>query len=218
MPNFLCDPQTLLSVATLITAVIALFLTHKQITLSNKHQLFDRRLKKYFELKTLISLYEDSRKLFTDSNGTLMTFDFHFAQLTNCAELHEINSAMERPLVQGEQIKLLSKVESLKKDAEEISLIWNGPQAKMASRFVEQFATLLMKMYQQQVYIKRLEKENEGDKFLGRPSLTDTEFQKKANNEAESLDLFTVLDSINATYKNIVEEKVLQKLADSLRL
>jgi putative flippase GtrA len=45
------------SVISIIIALIALFQTNRQISLSNKQQLFDRRLSRYLEFNTIYSLY-----------------------------------------------------------------------------------------------------------------------------------------------------------------
>lgn len=42
---------------SIIIALIALFQTNRQISLSNKQQLFDRRLSCYLEFNTIYSLY-----------------------------------------------------------------------------------------------------------------------------------------------------------------
>ena len=49
-----------LSTVVAITAIFALFQTHRQIKLSNKQFLFNRRLDKYLLAKSLIELYKDN--------------------------------------------------------------------------------------------------------------------------------------------------------------
>ena len=52
-----------LSTVVAITAIFALFQTHKQIKISNKQFLFNRRLDKYLLAKSLIELYKDNINL-----------------------------------------------------------------------------------------------------------------------------------------------------------
>ena len=49
-----------LSAIVALTAIFALFQTHRQIKLSNKQFLFNRRLDKYLLAKSLIELYKDN--------------------------------------------------------------------------------------------------------------------------------------------------------------
>ena len=47
MMDYIKDPDTWLSLLAVVISMIALWQTHRQIKLSNKQQLFDRRLSDY---------------------------------------------------------------------------------------------------------------------------------------------------------------------------
>lgn len=54
------DWNLLCSIITALVAIVALFLSFYQITLSNKQNLFDRRLKAYMLVNGLVSICKDN--------------------------------------------------------------------------------------------------------------------------------------------------------------
>ena len=52
--------NNLFAILTAFIAIIALFQTHKQISVSNKQFLFDKRLNKYLIARGLLELYKDN--------------------------------------------------------------------------------------------------------------------------------------------------------------
>ena len=77
--NFWC------SVITALTATLALVLSVRQIRLSNKQQLFDRRLKVYMLANSLISLCKDNYIWLSPKREQIPQFvnDYIFIWLTN---------------------------------------------------------------------------------------------------------------------------------------
>ena len=132
-----------ISVVSIIIALLALFQTKKQISLSNKQQLFDRRLSCYLEFITIYSLYTENKLQLKDESTFYHTNDLVFSWLTNCADLEKMVLAVDNPLHQKEQKILLTKYEQLKNTAIEISMVFDGDAAEIAGEFVSSFADLL---------------------------------------------------------------------------
>lgn len=200
------------SVTTAVIAGIALFQTKKQIQLSNRQQLFDRRLNKYLFVKELLSLYSQHRSLIVNKPDIYQMVDYQFSWLTNCSALESMNLAMISPLSQGEQKVFLQKCETLEKSAIEITLLWESNASKLISQFVEQYKELLEAMYHQQILLNKLHAEN-----IERPMLGDT-FKKRAKEGAELVKLITVIEVIDTTYNKIVDTKAEEKLIESIKL
>ena len=73
------------SVISLIISVFTLVQTQRQIKLSNKHQLFERRLNNFFTFYGLYELYNENRVIFgeTRKDNPLFDVDVNFLWLTN---------------------------------------------------------------------------------------------------------------------------------------
>lgn len=200
------------SVVSIFIALLALFQTKRQITLSNKQQLFDRRLARYLELNTIYALYVKNELYLKDDNTFYHSNDLVFLWLTNCSDLEEMTLALYKPLHQEEQKVLFAKYEQLKNAAVEISMIFDGSVAKIAEDFIASYADLLKAMYQQQVYISRLEEQNK------KTPLTLEDYENKCNKMAEGLGLFQIRDNLKSLADEIVKKRVIEEMEDSLRL
>ena len=202
------------SVISIIIALIALFQTNRQISLSNKQQLFDRRLSRYLEFNTILSLYTENKSQLKDESTFYHTNDLVFSWLTNCADLEKMVFAVANPLHQNEQKTLLTKYEQLKNDAIEISMVFDGNAAEIAGEFVSSFANLLKAMYQQQVYISNLREQEDKDKT----PLYLEDYEEKCRKIAVSLGLFELRDKLENLDGEIIRQKVLDEMKNSLRL
>lgn len=200
------------SVVPIFIALLALFQTKRQITLSNKQQLFDRRLARYLELNTIYALYVKNELYLKDDNTFYHSNDLVFLWLTNCSDLEEMTLALYKPLHQEEQKVLFAKYEQLKNAAIEISMIFDGSVAKIAEDFIASYADLLKAMYQQQVYISKLKEQNEKT-----PLMLD-DYENKCKKMAEGLGLFQMRENLKSLADEIVKKRIIEKMEDSLRL
>ena len=84
------NSDLLLSTVSIVISIFALFQTKKQINLSNKHQLFEKR-KMFFEMfGTLYRLYQENRSCFVGENELHdTTAAMCLTWLTNSASLEE---------------------------------------------------------------------------------------------------------------------------------
>ena len=200
------------SIVSLFIALLAIFQTKQQITLSNKQQLFDRRLARYREFNTIYALYVKNEPYLKDDNTFYHTNDLIFLWLTNCSDLEDMTLALYKPLHQEEQKVLLTKYEQLKNAAIEISMIFDGSAAKIVEEFITSFADLLKAMYQQQVYISKLEEQNK------KTPLMLEDYENKCNKMAEGLGLFQMRENLKSLADEIVKKRVIEEMEDSLRL
>lgn len=184
--NSLEVANIVISTISAAIAIVALFQTRRQIALSNKQQLFDRRLSCYTEMHTIHSLYAANKLLLKDASHFYYINDLIFSWLTNCADLEEMALAVANPLHQKEQKILLTKYEKLKSAAIEISMVFDGDASEIGSEFVSIFADLLKAMYQQQVFISKLKEQEERDKT---PQYLE-DYEDKCRKMATSLGLF----------------------------
>ena len=202
------------SAVSLIIAIVAIFQTHKQIALSNKQQLFGRRLERYIEIKTLLRLLKDNIAYLKDDSLFYHTNVLIFAWLTNCSELAGMGAAAADPLQTDKQKQLLTIYERLKKSVVEIKMIFSKDLGKTMSDFVDVYADLLKEMYQMQVFISKSEENRE--KFNRVPTLE--EYEKSCKDMANSLGLFKNRDEILELYNVIEKKNYLGKMEEKFRL
>ena len=91
------------SIVSVGIALVALFQAKRQIALSNKQQLFDRRLSCFLEFNTIYNLYVANKLYLKDDSTFYHTNDLIFSWLTNCSELEEMTLAVSNPLHRKEQ-------------------------------------------------------------------------------------------------------------------
>lgn len=94
--NFWC------TVMTSVAAVIAICVSVHQIRLSNKQQLFDRRLKAYMMANSIISLCKENYVFLSEKRKAEPQFanDVVFIWLTNNTYMEGQAEAIEHPLEQ----------------------------------------------------------------------------------------------------------------------
>lgn len=208
----------LLPIVSLIIALVAIFQTKKQIELSNKQHLFDRRLEKYIIVKDLLSLFTDNRKLIVGKNEVLRCLDFQFSQLVNVSYLSDMIFAIKEPLKSDKQNVFLSKCEMLEKYAVEISLLWDNDTGKVFSEFIRTYKEVLNKLYLQQVCIRLIEDYNKEQNNILELMIDSNEIDKRTLKNATDNKLFETINELDRIYNRIINENLEQKLIDDLKL
>ena len=201
-----------LSLVAVVAAIVALFQTNTQIKLSNKQQLFNRRLEKYLLIKELLSLYSENRNLIIHTDSICESVKFIFTWLTNSSTLEAMCLAMKNPLKHEEQKIFLTKCEMLEKSAMEIELIWRGKVAHIMGHFVRQYKELLQAMYRQQIMLDSLHDEKEKEPIPLEIA------QKQIRENAENFGLFSSVDGIEKTYQKIINMNAEEYLKRSMKL
>lgn len=206
--NFWC------TVVTCAVAVIALFVSVHQILLSNKQQLFDRRLKAYMLASGLISLCGENYMWLSGKRDAEPQFanDYIFIWLTNNTYMEGQAEVIEHPLEQPFHKEFLKKREELRSMAMEFELIFKGNVATLYSNFLKDYEKTLAIMYQYQIVIANMEKENSK-----RPR-TSEELSQMFSEEKYRNDLYDALDKLRESYDAVAQEKVEKQLRKQLAL
>ncbi len=146
-----------LSVITASVAVLALFQSAKQTSLSNKQHLFDKRVENYLIAMGLVQLYrENSIHLKHDEDKPILTIDLEFSWLTNNSYMENIASAISNPLQEPHHKDFLVKLENLKKIGTKIKLLFSDKPSNLLGEFVVSYQELLFTMYQYQIVINKM--------------------------------------------------------------
>ena len=156
--------DTVLAGAAIIISVKAIKQTKTQIELSNKHQLFDRRLEKYYIIEALISSFFLSRAM-CDKKSDLEEYPAIILQdLLNNEYLEDAMWVTDTPQDKAGMEIIEQKRRWLSMISEEILIIFDNEEATLMSRFVNQFSRVVFYLYDYnywKCYSEEKEKQNE---------------------------------------------------------
>lgn len=206
--NFWC------TVMTSVAAFVAIYLSVRQMQLSNKQQLFDRRLKAYMLANGIISLCKKNYIWLSEKREAepQLANDFVFMCFTNNAYMESQAKAIQQPLEQPFHNEFLKKREELRSMAMEFELIFKGDIALQYSNFLRDYEKTLAAMYQYQIIIKKINEENSKHP---RPlkELSQLFSEKKYRDN-----LYEALDKLRESYDAVAQEKVEKKLRKQIAL
>ena len=195
-----------------VAAVVALFLSGRQMRLSNKQSLFDRRISIWLTALGLLELYGNSKCQLKKRNEPQLALDLTFGWLTNNTFLCEIGSAAAHPLEPENQKPYLIKLEELKRIAHEARFAFKGAPSEAIGRFVDDYQELLSSIYRYQVLMSNVQESvnrfhwslEQACKELGEPE------QRK--------DLFAAFDAVATSYDDVSSEKMRRSIEKQIRL
>lgn len=213
MTDVLKNYEFWLSVITVLAAVIALFQSHKQVKISNRQALLDRRINKFILFKDLLANYSNSITLLEESILS-QDVEFPFIYLTNCSSLEMIANVMKNPLSHEEKNLFLTKCEELEKSAIEVELIFKSSVSKYMAEFIIVYKKLLQAMHRQQIALNDLKDNN----FDQKSCMSLDIFQEKAHDWAEKNKLYETADTLKKLYQLINDREVEKKIRKEISL
>ena len=205
--------RNILEIITLIIAFIAIFQTHKQIKISNKQHLFDKRIEKFLICTGVLRLYSENKKLIKEENKDVpLEVTTLFLGLTNNVYLKDIGNIISDIHNEKLRIDFLIKLEELYKVASEIELIFPRKQSKKLKKFILEYRNLLQKLYSYRCVLEEIEKKNEEkpQEFV--------KLQKMFGEEKYREDLYDTYRNMETIYTKIVEKNIIKKLKKQIKL
>lgn len=199
--------EDVLSIIATIVAIYALWQTHIQITISNKHKLFDRRVEKFMLITGLISLFEESKQLMNNEgydNYIEVTVLFH--SLTNNTYLQDIGNIIDNINQEDIRQKFLVKLEELKKMSIEVEFLFSKNNIDLIKKFIYRYQELLRTIYKEQIILNKILKKNEKNP---------TEFiqlQKEFDEKRYREKLYGEYNEIKLLYNEIARNDVIKNI------
>ena len=138
--------EIILTVAAVGISVVALIQTKKQIKLSNKHQLFDRRMEKYNIVEELISCFYKAVLVCDDGLGIEDCSTSILLLLLDNSYLEDAKWAINHPLAGKAGETLQRKGNWLYMISKEIPIIFENNEAELVSDFVHLYSVLIYKL------------------------------------------------------------------------
>ena len=204
------------SIITAGTAIIALFQTREQIRVSNKQNLFEKRMNILIKVTGLMKLYEENRNLMIEDNkkddSVVLMVDFNFENLTNNTYLEDIAICVHKALEQPYQKQLLTRLEELRNISTTIMYLFPDKQAKVLSEFVYNYQDTLFTIYQYQILSNNIRKDS--IKFK-----TDVhDMAKKLNEPKQREKLLLSYKKLEKSYKKIINEDIIEEIRKKIKL
>lgn len=209
--------DNLLSIITIIATLIALWQTHKQIKISNKQFLFDKRLSKYLLANGLLELYNDNETLldYTDYlDDEPIIVDSQFINLTNNNYLKDINCIIKEPKNNELKNNFLVKIEELKKLSNEIKFLFHDNNGVLLGNFIMEYQNVLMELYKYQIVLDSMVNDN-----IPRKNKTPyNELQKNYDELKHRHRLYNAIDNLKKSYHEVVSKKTVNEIEKSIKL
>lgn len=209
--------DNLLSIITIIATLIALWLTHKQIKISNKQYLFDKRLSKYLLAKGLLELYKDNESLLDytdDPDNEAIIVDYQFINLTNNNYLKDITCIINEPKNNELKNNFLVKIEELKQLSNEVRFLFPNKSGLLLSNFIMKYQSVLMELYKYQIVLDLIKK----DEIPRKNKPTYNELQNEYGELKHRHRLYDAIDDLKKSFYEVVNKKVINKIEKSIKL
>ena len=159
-------------------------------------------------------LYQEHRNLIERKreDEPQYAIDHEFIWLTNNAYMEAQSEVIVHPLEQPYQKEFLQKREELRSLATEIRLIFKSPVNELYGKFIECYEVTLFRMYQYQIVIDRMMKENE------KTPMTREELQKIFPEKEQRLIMYDAMEELKVSYKALIDQKADEKITKYIRL
>lgn len=129
---------------SVIISILPIILTLYQIVVSNRQELFDKRIENYSIVSGLIKLYGDNREDFNDKDVDFFSdIDLKFFYLTNNPYLSEFSNMINDPMNDDYRKKFLLKLEELKAIADISTFLYKRKYGEYIKDFVLSYVEVL---------------------------------------------------------------------------
>lgn len=140
--------EIILTVAAVGISVVALIQTKKQIKLSNKHQLFDRRLEKYCIFDSLLTSFSEAVLVCESESELENNSTYILEHLLDNAYLEDALWVSEKTLDDKGAKQLRKKQRWLWMISEETLIIFENDESKIMSDFIKLYGLLTFNLYE----------------------------------------------------------------------
>ena len=212
--NFIFSVVTaLVGLVTASVAILSLGQTHKQIKLSNKQHLFDKRVENYLIATGLIQLYRSNCMHFNnEKDEPMFAIDLDFTWLTNNTYLEGITPAIQNPLKEPSHKELLIKMEELKEVSAKIKFLFSGKASICLGDFVLRYQELLFAIYKYQIILDNMNKLAEDYK------LTLEKAQQRVREKQYRVKLQETFDNLKQADNMLKKENVEEQIKKQINL
>lgn len=204
--------QIILTFVSLGISITAIILSCKQINLSNKHALFDKRLKNYLLFIELLAFYEQSLDFLLIKDYKEYDLDKIFLYLTNSKELRKCRDYFNDINNKDKEIIFYEEIEYLKIESLSAELLWNKTLNYYLSDFIKYYSILLEEI------LKNKKLKILTDNLFQNGELTKIEYEFQINELKEHENINITLNKLNLIYNKINENNIINKIKEELKV
>lgn len=219
------------SVSSTLAAIVGVVLglanysnANKQIKLSNKHFMYERRVSSYMFLSDLIALFNlEKEYLINEQKNDDPIFgaaDIIFQTLTNTSRLSDLINEYTNPLKDvDEHKKYLTMIEKFKSQGQMFEFEFSGEIGVIANCFIQQYFDFLSQLMGYKILYEKI-REYQGKQNnlpdCQREKQLDvlTTFGEKTHREK----LFDSFDKLDKTYSKMKEGNIVSELKKQIEL
>ena len=214
MIEYIKDPDVWLSIIAIAVSVIALWQTQKQIKLSNKQHLLDRRLSAYSIIKDLLDSYKAQKDncSLADDNDFIFKVGIAWYNFMGILYLEPVANAIEHPAGSPEGRAFSIKMAELVKKAEEIKLIFPSKVSEPLADFISAYVQAMRTIYRYLLVTDFARKD---------PVLKDKSIKEKIELIGEPTYRSKVLDSLSkldCSYQKLLDQDSEEQMKNCIRL
>ena len=210
MMEVLKDWNFWLSIVTITATIIALFQTSRQIKLSNRQSLFDRRISLIIYAKTIYCLLGNSRfSLEKREEGVQFGIAIPFCEITNSSIFEEMANVVSNPLKQPFHRSFLAKKEEIVSKSYEIKMVFKKDDANDLSCLLVCYSELLQSMYKYIIALSDMEK------YKNEPSFDYKNWEPELEQRA---DLFSKIKEAYEAFDNVKKRNLFAQLEKEIKL
>lgn len=147
--GFFEDRQLLLSAVAAAIALISLFQTQRQTTLSNKHSLFDKRVDAYCFLKEILDIWEYSSPVLNnlDSKKIIINPEAYLVLLTSSLSFQHIAVTIKTPPDIPKYSNISYLIEQLSEKAEKFEFLFNKKDSVLCKKLASSYLSMLRALW-----------------------------------------------------------------------
>lgn len=214
MIEYIKNPDVWLSIIAIAVSVIALWQTQKQIKISNKQHLLDRRLSAYSVIKDMLGSYltQKENRTLSDNDEFVFNIKMTWYFLMGNLYLESVSNAIEYPLGSPEGRAFSIKMVELIKKAEEIKLLFPAKVSDPITDFVLSYSHVVRSIYQYHLAW------NFTDKDLVLKSMTIKEKAEQIGETSYRRKIFESFEELDSSYQKILEQDSEEQMKNCIRL
>ena len=204
--------KNIFSIITAIIAIIALWQTHRQIKISNKHQLFNKRVDKFMLITGLMSLFKESKPLMKKENyNSFIDVTVLFHSLTNNTYLKDVGNIIDNINQEDIRQNFLVKLEELKRMSIEVEFLFSKNNIKLIQDFIYEYQELLRKIYEEQIILYKIMETNRKNptSFI--------KLQKEFGEKEYRQKLYSEYDKIKSLYDEVVKKDIMKNIKKQIK-